>query len=157
MRFFTVYGPMGRPDMAYFRIISSLISGSKFELYGDGMVERDFTYIDDCVEMITRLESELQTRQAGFVDVVNVGGGHPASMSELIRLTTEEVGVKVEFKQKDSNPSDAARTMADPAYLLELVGTKPETSLKSGLSQTINWASKSVKPSQLLEWVNSSL
>jgi UDP-glucuronate 4-epimerase len=157
MRLFTVYGPMGRPDMAYFRIISSLISGSKFELYGDGMVERDFTYIDDCVEMIVRLESELKTRQVGFMDVVNIGGGHPVSMRELIRLTTEKVGVKMDFKQTDSNPNDAARTMADPTYLLGLVGTKPETSLKSGLSQTVDWASKNVKPSQLLEWVNSSL
>jgi UDP-glucuronate 4-epimerase len=156
MRFFTVYGPMGRPDMAYFRIISSLISGSKFELYGDGMVERDFTYIDDCVEMIKRLQSELTTREAGFADVVNVGGGHPVSMKELIRLSTEELGVQLEIKQVDSNPNDAARTMADPAYLQELVGAKPETSLKSGLSKTIDWASKKINPSQLLEWVNST-
>lgn len=156
MRFFTVYGPLGRPDMAYFRIISSLISGSKFELYGDGMVERDFTYIDDCVEMIKRLQSELTTRQDGFADVVNVGGGHPVSMKELIRLTTEELGMQLEIKQIDSNPNDAARTMADPKYLQELVGAKPETSLKSGLSKTIEWASTKVSPSQLLEWVNSS-
>jgi UDP-glucuronate 4-epimerase len=157
MRFFTVYGPMGRPDMAYFRIISNLISGSKFELYGDGMIERDFTYIEDCVEMIIRLESELTTRRTGFMDVVNIGGGHPASMRELIRLSTEKVGAKIDFKQTESNPNDAARTMADPTYLLELVGTKPETPLESGLSQTIDWALKEVKPSQLLEWVNSSL
>jgi len=157
MRFFTVYGPMGRPDMAYFRVISSLISGSKFELYGDGMVERDFTYIDDCVEMITQLELELTTRQAGFVDVVNIGGGHPVSINELIHLSTEELGVAIDFTKTDSNPNDAARTMADPTYLLELVGAKPETSLKSGLSQTIDWATKNVKPSQLLEWVDSSL
>ena len=156
MRFFTVYGPMGRPDMAYFRIISSLISGSKFELYGDGLVERDFTYIDDCVEMITRLESELTTREAGFADVVNVGGGHPVSMKELIRLTSEELGIQLEFKQVDSNPNDAARTMADSTYLQELVGAKPETSLKLGLSKTIEWASRKVDPSQLREWVNSS-
>lgn len=156
LRFFTVYGPMGRPDMAYFRIITSLIAGSKFELYGDGMVERDFTYIDDCVEMITRLESELTTREAGFADVVNVGGGHPVSIKELIRLTSEELGIQLEISQVASNPNDAARTMADPTYLQELVGVKPETSLKSGISQTIDWASRSVKPSELLEWVNSS-
>ena len=155
-RFFTVYGPMGRPDMAYFRIISSLISGSKFELYGDGLVERDFTYIDDCVEMIKGLQSELTSRETGFADVVNVGGGHPVSMKELIRLTTEELGMQLEIKQVDANPNDAARTMANPAYLQELVGAKPETSLKSGLSKTIDWASKNVNPSQLLEWVNSS-
>ena len=156
MRFFTVYGPMGRPDMAYFRIISSLISGSKFELYGDGLVERDFTYIDDCIEMITRLESELTTREAGFADVVNIGGGHPVSMKELIRLTTQELGMQLEIKQVNSNPNDAARTMADPTYLQELVGAKPETSLKTGLCKTIDWASKNVDPSQLREWVNSS-
>ncbi len=156
MRFFTVYGPMGRPDMAYFRVISSLITGSKFELFGDGMVERDFTYIDDCIEMITLLEAEIRTREEGFVDVVNIGGGHPVSIKELIRLSTEELGVQLDIQRGDSNPLDAARTMADATYLLELVGVKPETSLRIGLSGTINWASKNVEPSQLLEWVNSS-
>ena len=156
MRFFTVYGPKGRPDMAYFRVISSLITGSQFELYGDGMVERDFTYIDDCIEMITLLEAEIRTREEGFVDVVNIGGGHPVSINELIRLTTEELGVQLDIKRGDSNPHDAARTMADATYLLELVGVKPETSLRTGLSRTIDWASKNVEPSQLLEWVNSS-
>ncbi len=156
LRFFTVYGPMGRPDMAYFRIISSLISGSKFELYGDGTVERDFTYIDDCVEMITLLESELGTKEAGFADVVNVGGGHPVSINELIRLTTEKLGTRLDLKQVNSNPNDAARTMADASYLQDLVGVKPETSLRIGIGQTIDWASNKVDPSQLLEWVNSS-
>lgn len=156
MRFFTVYGPMGRPDMAYFRIITSLITGSKFELYGNGMVERDFTYIDDCIEMITRLEAEISTREKGFVDVVNIGGGHPVSINELIRLTTDELGIQLKIQQGDSNPNDAARTMADATYLLQLVGIKPDTPLKTGLSKTIEWASKNVTPSQLLDWVNSS-
>jgi UDP-glucuronate 4-epimerase len=157
MRFFTVYGPMGRPDMAYFRVISSLISGSKFELYGDGKIERDFTFIDDCIEMITLLETELTTRAPGFVDVVNIGGGHPVSINELIRVTSEQLGAQLDIKQAASNPSDAVRTMADSTYLLQLVGAKPETSLRSGLMRTIDWASKDAEPSQLLEWVNSSL
>ncbi len=156
MRFFTVYGPMGRPDMAYFRIISSLLNNTKFELYGDGTIERDFTYIDDCVEMIIKLESELSSREVGFSDVVNVGGGHPVSINELIRLATEKLEMRLDLKQVNSNPNDAARTMADATYLQEIVGIKPETSLKTGIGLTIDWASTKVKPSQLLEWVNSS-
>jgi UDP-glucuronate 4-epimerase len=88
MRFFTVYGPEGRPDMAYFRIVSSLLEGTEFELFGDGSIERDFTFIDDCTRMIQLLESDLQGKSVGYSDIVNIGGGHPISMNKLIEITS---------------------------------------------------------------------
>lgn len=156
MRFFTVYGPMGRPDMAYFRIISNLIAGSKFELFGDGKIERDFTFVDDCIEMIQLLETELSTHQSGYVDLVNIGGGHPTSMTELIRLTVDRLGKKLEFNQLESNPKDAAKTMANSELLIKLIGIKPSTPFDIGLNKTIDWALHHAKPQQLRTWVESS-
>lgn len=156
MRFFTVYGPMGRPDMAYFRIISSLLAGTKFELYGNGTVERDFTFIDDCVNMISLLEAELRNRNEGFFDVVNIGGGHPTSMNSLISIAQNLLGIELEYEIGLPNEKDVYRTMADSKYLLNLVGDKPRTSLEAGIQMTIDWAKKSSSKQELISWVNSS-
>lgn len=156
MRFFTVYGPMGRPDMAYFRIVASLIAGSKFELFGDGRIERDFTFIDDCVQMISKLEKELQGRPEGFNDVVNIGGGNPVSMLKLIETTNEVLGKTLDYEVSSANPKDAAKTMADASYLEKLIGDKPMCDIRSGIEKTVEWAKHSVSPTQLTNWVNSS-
>lgn len=157
MRFFTVYGPMGRPDMAYFRIIASLIAGSKFELFGDGRIERDFTFIDDCVQMIFKLEKELHGRPEGFSDVVNIGGGNPVSMLKLIETTNEILGKTLNYKISSPNPKDAAKTMADSSYLEQLIGEKPMCNIRSGMEKAVDWAKNSVSPTQLSNWVNSSI
>ena len=156
MRFFTVYGPMGRPDMAYFRIISSLIAGTRFDLFGDGKIERDFTFVDDCVEMIQLLDAELSSRPPGHMDIVNIGGGHPTSISELIRLTVKRLGKDLKFNQLDANPKDSARTMANSELLIKLVGIKPSTPFEVGLNHTIEWALQQPSPEQLRAWVESS-
>lgn len=154
MRFFTVYGPEGRPDMAYFRIISSLIEGSEFELFGDGTIERDFTYIDDCTKMIQLLEAELKVKSPGYFDIVNIGGGHPVSMNNLIELTSKQIGKTFSFKVGKANAKDAKRTMANSQYLVSLVQEKPTTTIDEGIEKTVNWA-KSITPGQLSSWVES--
>ena len=156
MRFFTVYGPMGRPDMAYFRIIASIIAGSKFELFGDGKIERDFTFVDDCVHMISKLEKELNARPEGFNDIVNIGGGNPVSMLKLIETANEILGKTLDYKISSPNPKDAAKTMADSSYLEKLIGDKPMCDIRSGIEKTVAWAKHSVSPAQLVNWVNSS-
>jgi UDP-glucuronate 4-epimerase len=155
MRFFTVYGPEGRPDMAYFRIVSSLLEGTEFELFGDGSVERDFTFIDDCTKMIQMLEKELQEKSKGYFDIVNIGGGHPISMNNLIEITSNCIGKPFSFKKGVSNPKDAMRTMADPEYLVSLVKAKPSTPIAQGIEKTVDWA-KSLSPGLLASWVKSS-
>jgi UDP-glucuronate 4-epimerase len=157
LRFFTVYGPNGRPDMAYFRIIANLVTQSKFELFGDGTVERDFTYIDDCVEMIYKLNQELSTNEEGFSDLVNVGGGYPVSINQLIQLASRYLNRELVFEQTEGNTSDAARTMADTTYLKSLVGTSPMTRIETGLKKTIDWASNLPNSRELGSWARSSL
>lgn len=157
MRFFTVYGPVGRPDMAYFRIISSLLAGTNFELFGNGTVERDFTYINDCVNMITLLESELHSRPKGFSDIVNIGGGQPTSMNSLITIVQNELGLEMNYKIGLPNQKDVQKTMADSSYLTSLVGDKPNTSLKVGIGLTIDWAKNSSTNQELRSWVESSI
>jgi len=155
MRFFTVYGPEGRPDMAYFRIVSSLLEGTDFELVGDGSIERDFTFVDDCTKMIQLLENELQGKSEGYFDIVNIGGGHPISMNKLIEISSNYVGKSFTFKKGFPNAKDAKRTMADAAYLESLVKNKPSTPIDEGIAKTIDWA-ESLSPGLLASWVNSS-
>lgn len=155
MRFFTVYGPEGRPDMAYFRIITSLLEGSEFELFGDGSIERDFTFIDDCTQMIQLLEKELKAREQGYIDIVNIGGGHPVSMNDLIEITSKLIGKPFSFKVGEANAKDAKRTMANAEYLVSLVEAKPSTSIVEGIEKTVDWAN-SIESGLLNNWVESS-
>lgn len=157
MRFFTVYGPAGRPDMAYFRIINSLINGSNFTLFGDGSIERDFTYIDDCVEMIIKLSEELVDHKEGFSDIVNIGGGHPVSMDKLIEIASKELNKELAITKTAKNPKDVLKTMADSSYLMSLIGKKPQIKLEEGIKKTIKWATEEVMPEQLESWVKSSI
>lgn len=156
MRFFTVYGPFGRPDMAYFRIISSLINGTPFRLFGDGSVERDFTFIEDCVNMIKLLEQELGNHDAGFADVVNIGGGNPVSINSLIKITGDLLNTNINLSRHASDPKDVARTMADSSRLVRLIGVKPERKLEDGLIMTIRWAKEDVTGLELMNWVAST-
>jgi len=156
MRFFTVYGPFGRPDMAYFRIIASLINGTKFELFGDGSVERDFTYIEDCVEMIQLLGEELSEHESGFSDVVNIGGGQPVSIRKLIDIASNLLNSEINLSQHAPNPKDVFKTMADSSRLIDLIGVKPERKFEDGLERTVQWAKDVVKPEELKRWVEST-
>jgi UDP-glucuronate 4-epimerase len=133
------------------------LAGTKFELYGNGTVERDFTYIDDCVNMITLLEAELRDRNEGFFDVVNIGGGHPTSMNSLISIAQNLLDLELNYEIGLPNEKDVYRTMADSKYLLSLVGDKPKTSLEAGIQKTIEWASELSSKEELISWVNSSI
>ena len=86
LRFFTVYGSMGRPDMAYFRLVASALGQWNFKLTGDGNIRRDFTHVTDTVESIVLLTNDLLARPSGFHDTVNVGGGNSQNSSNASRL-----------------------------------------------------------------------
>ena len=155
MRFFTVYGPWGRPDMAYFRMVSNVLTGSPFELFGEGDVKRDFTYIDDVVHAVAALHDELINREFGFNDIVNIGGGRPVSMLEVLRTISEIAGKKVEYSRADRNLNDVALTISDSSYLYQLTNYKPMTDIASGLREFVNWGKESHIKSLLSQWVNS--
>jgi len=156
LRFFTVYGPAGRPDMAYFRLIASAISGTPFELYGDGLIRRDFTFIEDVINQILRLSSNLSDQPPGFFDLVNIGGGFPVSMNELIELTEELTRTRIDYRVSAANLGDSPMTMASTERQKLLTGASPETRLRAGLAKTIEWAVSREAKSSLDKWVESS-
>ena len=155
LRFFTVYGPWGRPDMAYFRMIANVVSGSEFNFFGDGSVERDFTYIDDAVNSVIELSKELDKRKPGYSDVVNLGGGRPLSMNYLLENINKISKAEVKFNRQSSNSNDAKKTMSDSSYIQSLIGSKPKTKLEDGINKTYQWALQSELSAQLNNWVKS--
>jgi UDP-glucuronate 4-epimerase len=155
LRFFTVYGPWGRPDMAYFRMIANTVSGSEFNFFGDGSVERDFTYIEDAVNSVVALINELKTRKPGYSDVVNLGGGRPLSMNYLLQTVGEISKKEVKFNRQNSNANDAIKTMSDSTYIQSLIGSKPSIKLEDGIKKTIRWAIREDIAPNLNNWVNS--
>jgi UDP-glucuronate 4-epimerase len=155
LRFFTVYGPWGRPDMAYFRMIANVIAGTEFDFFGDGTIERDFTFIDDAVRSVINLMSELEEKSPGFSDVVNLGGGRPLSMNYLMEVVGSLTGKKVSFERFETNLNDARKTMSDASYIQNLIGSKPSTKLEDGISKTIEWASSKKISVNLDKWVKS--
>ena len=155
LRFFTVYGPWGRPDMAYFRMIANVVSGSEFNFFGDGSIERDFTYIDDAVNSVIELSKELEKKKPGYSDVVNLGGGRPLSMNYLLENINKISKAEVKFNRQSSNSNDAKKTMSDSSYIQSLIGSKPETKLEDGIDKTYQWALQSDISAQLNNWVKS--
>ena len=155
LRFFTVYGPWGRPDMAYFRMIANVISGAEFNFFGDGSVERDFTFIDDAVNSVMDLTTELQKRKPGYSDLVNLGGGRPLSMNYLLQTVSSISKNEVKFNRLNSNSNDAKKTMSDSKYIESLISSKPSTKLEDGIAKTIEWAIREDISPNLNNWVKS--
>ena len=153
LRFFSVYGPWGRPDMAYFRIIASAINDSHFELFGDGTVERDFTYIDDVVRSIIFLIDELKKHKFGFTDLVNLGGGNPTSINTLIEIIEKVSNKRVNLSKEISNSADVKKTMSNDKYLKLLIGKGPYTNIMEGITKTISWANENCIKTNLNQWI----
>lgn len=155
LRFFTAYGPWGRPDMAYFRLIASLVSDFSFERFGDGNVRRDFTFINELVDISILLAKELALHDKGFHDVVNIGGGNAVSLNEMITEVEKLLGKRVSIITAPLNLNDVAFTSADTTYLQSLIGKRPTTRIEQGLSEVINWSiGKGVQPF-LGDWARS--
>jgi UDP-glucuronate 4-epimerase len=157
LRYFTVYGPWGRPDMSYFRVIESLVNNQTFKLFGDGQIRRDFTYIDDVVRSCVLLGRELDAREAGFHDIVNVGGGNPESISDMVHELERLTGKSLKVEIHPSNASDVKVTHSDSQYLESLIGKHSFTRLSEGLKKILAWAENSVSKDELRSWVASSL
>lgn len=155
LRFFTVYGPWGRPDMAYFRMLANTLVNSKLKIYGDGSVERDFTFIDDATNAIELLIDELKIHPKGHSDIVNVGGGHPVSINKLIEVVEKISNKQLVFEKYDRNLTDVSKTMADASKLFRLTGYRPKTEIETGILETFKWASKKNTLVNLQKWIES--
>lgn len=155
LRFFTVYGPWGRPDMAYFRIASALANNESFNVFGDGSVIRDFTYIDDVTESIDRLLEKLLRSNSPVYEILNVGGGKPSSLNELINEFENQSGKRLSIVYKASNVNDVKATDADWNKLIEFSGFRPRIGLEEGVSRILEWAHNIEVLPYLSGWVKS--
>ncbi len=151
LRFFSVYGPWGRPDMAPLRLITSCLTDYKFQLNGDGLVRRDFTYIDDVVLAVVQL-IESDNMPEG---VLNIGGGNDRSIRELISICEDLTRANLDLQRISSNNSELPKTKANPSKLEDILGVIPETSLEEGIAKTFDWARQPLILGKLKEWVQS--
>jgi UDP-glucuronate 4-epimerase len=155
LRLFTVYGPWGRPDMAYFRLLSSVLTDYPFRMFGDGLIRRDFTNISDITKFTRLLGEELSNYKPGFHDVVNIGGGNPVSLVNMIETLEEILDKKIRIKKFEHNINDVNFTNANTGYLESLVGSKPTIKLKEGLTEVAEWASNLPNINELKIWSES--
>ena len=153
MRFFTVYGPWGRPDMAYFRLGASVLTDYIFHRYGDGSVRRDFTYVEDTVKGILMLRDQLKNEIPGFSDIVNLGGGNPHSLNDLISELEQISGKRIQIANETKAMGDVLQTVADSSYLQQLTGFAPSITLNEGVSKFYKWASEKENRDSLKNWI----
>lgn len=149
LRFFTVYGPWGRPDMAPFKFTKAIIEGRPIDVYNHGRMRRDFTYIDDIVEGVVRtLRHPPQPSDRGATDpghshapyrIYNIGNGHPVELLRFIRVIENYLGIKARKNMMPMQPGDVLETCADVSGLRQAVGFQPTTSLEVGLPKFIDW------------------
>jgi UDP-glucuronate 4-epimerase len=134
LRFFTVYGERGRPDMSPYLFADAILHDRPISRFGDGSMERDFTYIDDIVSGIVACVE----RKLGY-QVINLGNAHPVTLNEYIATFERVTGKKAIIDQKPMQPGDVRRTAADNRKAKELLGWEPTTSLEAGLTKFIHW------------------
>ncbi|MFZ2587874.1 MAG: GDP-mannose 4,6-dehydratase [Alphaproteobacteria bacterium] len=136
MRFFTVYGPWGRPDMSPLLFAEAVMEGKAIPLYNSGDLWRDFTYIDDIVEAVVRL---MPVKPARGHEVYNLGNQNPIKMTDFVRVMGEVVGREPVVDNKPWPPTEVYKTYADTSKLKAAVGWAPSTELKDGLTRLIGW------------------
>jgi UDP-glucuronate 4-epimerase len=139
VRYFTIYGPRQRPDMAFTRMVTCLAGGHPFELYGDGSQSRSFTYVEDAVDA-TIATMERAPRGA----VYNVGGGTEVSMLEAVETLGRIAGRRLELVRRSRREGDAARTAADTTRIRAELGWEPATPFEDGLEAQWRWAAARV-------------
>jgi UDP-glucuronate 4-epimerase len=132
-RFFTVYGPAGRPDMSIFRFIKWIEGGEPLTVFGDGSQERDFTYVADIARGVV-----AALGLSGF-DVINLGNDRPAKLSDVIHQLEELLGKRAEIKYEPIDPTDVLATRADITKASERLGWSPQVTLEDGLAKTVEW------------------
>ncbi len=139
VRFFTVYGPWGRPDMAYFKFTRQILGGIPIEVYNAGELARDFTYIDDIVECLSRLTAQAPERTGCPARIFNAGAGCPVPLMEFIRELENALGIIAEKRLMPMQPGDVRSTWANTDALVHAIGFRPETSLKEGIRAFVEW------------------
>jgi UDP-glucuronate 4-epimerase len=149
-RFFTVYGPWGRPDMAFFKFTAAILKGETIDIYNHGRMERDFTYIDDLVEGIVRLIPKVPETGRPVSDkdslspvapfrVVNIGNGTPVNLMDFIAAIEAAAGRPAKRNYLDMQPGEPAKTWASPDLLEQLTGFRPNYPVAKGMQEFVAW------------------
>lgn len=144
LRFFTVYGPWGRPDMAYWKFTEAMLRGEEIKVFGGGLLSRDFTCYSDIVESICRLIALAPSPEASLVKglphrILNIGNNQPQTVNTLIELLERIIGRPASRKAMAIPPGDVLTTYADCTELERLTGFKPRVSLHDGLREFVQW------------------
>lgn len=152
LRFFTVYGPWGRPDMAYFLFTRDILEGTPIDVFNHGKMQRDFTYIDDIVEGVVRVLDRIADTNPNWKGrdpdpgtskapwrIYNIGNNQPVELLEFIRVIEDALGVKSKKNMKPIQPGDMPATAADVEALIDDVGFKPGTPIEKGIQAFVDW------------------
>lgn len=152
LRFFTVYGPWGRPDMALFKFTKAMLEGKTVDVYNYGKMKRDFTYIDDIVEAIIRLQDVIPEANSEWTvengspatssapyRVYNIGNSSPVELMDYITALEEALGIEAKKNMMPMQAGDVLETSAETQPLYDLVGFRPETSVKDGVKNFVEW------------------
>lgn len=152
LRFFTVYGPWGRPDMAYFSFTKDIIEGNPIKVFNHGKMERDFTYIDDIVEGIIKLipsapkanpewDEAIDSTSESFAPykIYNIGNNKPVTLMQFINTLEQKIGKEAVKVYMDMQPGDVHRTYADVSDLVSDIEFQPNTSIDEGLGKFVDW------------------
>jgi UDP-glucuronate 4-epimerase len=152
LRFFTVYGPWGRPDMAYFSFTNNIMRGKPIKVFNHGNMERDFTYIDDIVEGIYKLLNKIPQKNKNWDEtkddlsssfapykIYNIGNNKPVKLMDFINTLEDKIGKQAEKIYMDMQPGDVFRTYADTTDLENEIGFKPSTTIDEGLANFAKW------------------
>lgn len=141
LRFFTVYGPMGRPDMAYFKFAKRIVKGEPIQIYNNGDMLRDFTYIDDIVTGVCDILCNPPARNEKGVayKIYNIGNNKPVKLMDFISTLEKCLGMEAVKEYYPMQPGDVYQTYADVTDLINDFGFKPDTSIKEGLSRFVEW------------------
>ncbi len=146
LRFFTVYGPYGRPDMAYFSFTKKILAGEPINVFNNGDMQRDFTYIDDIVNGIIRIINKAPSPQYSTITtatapykIYNIGNNQPITLRRFITAIEDACGKKAQENLLPMQAGDVPITYADIDELVEDIGFKPETSIEEGIDKFVDW------------------
>lgn len=138
LRFFTVYGPKQRPDLAINKFTRLMLNNEEIPMFGDGTTSRDYTYIDDIVDGIIRA-CQYTLKNENVYEILNIGNSSPTSLKEMINTIAKVLGVEPKIKQLPMQPGDVDRTYADVSKAKEMIGYEPKTTFEEGIRKFVDW------------------
>jgi nucleoside-diphosphate-sugar epimerase len=139
LRFFTVYGPRQRPDLAIHKFARQLLTDEPITMYGDGTSSRDYTYVEDIVDGIVRSLDRAHTGKTPEYEIINLGGAETTELRDLIQGIADALDIVPEIKQLPTQPGDVKRTYADISKARRLLGYSPDTTIEEGLKHFASW------------------